>query len=105
VLHATNVGLLDSHSPHAIAQTTMRHLPQLIPCRRASVATFDIDRGIATIVALHSEHPTAIVEGTEVPLSTSGRWHRCAKARCGWCSISTRRCRRSKASAARACAR
>jgi PAS domain S-box-containing protein len=72
VLHDTHVAILDSHSPQGIAQATMRHLPQLIPCRRASVATFDMARSLATIIALHSEHPTEVVDGTEVPLEHFG---------------------------------
>ena len=51
VLHDIHLDILGTRSPQQIAEATLRHLQELIPCRRASVAVFDLPRGTGTIIA------------------------------------------------------
>jgi formate hydrogenlyase transcriptional activator len=51
VLHDIHLDILGTRSSSQIAAATLRHLQDLIPCRRASVAVFDLERGTGTIIA------------------------------------------------------
>jgi PAS domain S-box-containing protein len=72
VLHDIHLDILGSRSPQGIAQATIRHIQALIPCRRASVAVFDVSRETGTILALHDDGPTSLRDGATVPLDTFG---------------------------------
>jgi formate hydrogenlyase transcriptional activator len=72
VLHDIHLDILGSRSPQQIAQATLRHVESLIPCRQASVAVFDLPRGIGTIIAVHDEGGPQPVDGGAVPLEAFG---------------------------------
>jgi PAS domain S-box-containing protein len=72
VLHDIHRDILGSRSPQAIAEATLRHLRDLIPCRRASVAVFDLPRGTGTIIASYEDGRTQIVDSTPVPIEEFG---------------------------------
>jgi PAS domain S-box-containing protein len=72
VLHDIHLDILGSRSPQQIAQATIRHLQSLIPCKRVSIAAFDLQRAIGTLIALHDEAPTQLVEGSIVPIANFG---------------------------------
>jgi len=72
VLHDIHRDILGSRSPQTIAEATLRHLQDLIPCRRASVAVFDLLRGLGTVIASYDEGRTQIVDSTPVPIEEFG---------------------------------
>jgi PAS domain S-box-containing protein len=72
VLHDIHRDILGSRSPQTIAEATLRHLQDLIPCRRASVAVFDLLRGMGTVIASYDEGRTQIVDSTPVPIEEFG---------------------------------
>jgi PAS domain S-box-containing protein len=72
VLHDIHRDILGSRSPQTIAEATLRHLRDLIPCRRASVAVFDLLRGMGTVIASYDEGRTMIVDSTPVPIEEFG---------------------------------
>jgi PAS domain S-box-containing protein len=72
VLHDIHRDILGSRSPQTIAEATLRHLRDLIPCRRASVAVFDLPRGTGTIIASYEDGRTQIVDSTPVPIEEFG---------------------------------
>ena len=72
VLHDIHVDILASRSPRGIAQTTIGHIQDLIPCRRASVAMFDASLEAGTIIAVHDAEPSALQDGAAVSLKAFG---------------------------------
>jgi formate hydrogenlyase transcriptional activator len=76
VLHDIHLDILGTRSPQQIAEATLRHLQELIPCRRASVAVFDLPRGTGTIIAswAKGEAPGEAqpVDGAVVPIESFG---------------------------------
>jgi PAS domain S-box-containing protein len=72
ILHDTHVAILGSRSPEAVAHATLRHVRDLIPCRRSSVVVFQPGRTEGTIIAAHSEDPTRLGPGSIVPIHLFG---------------------------------
>ena len=72
VLHDIHLDILGSRSPQQIAEATLRHLQSLIPCRRASVAVFDLPRGTGTIIASRDGGEAQAVDGAAVPIEAFG---------------------------------
>jgi len=76
VLHDIHLDILGTRSPQQIAEATMRHLQELIPCRRASVAVFDLPRGTGTIIASwamgEAQGEAQAVDGAVVPIESFG---------------------------------
>ncbi len=64
--------ILAARSPEAIAQAAMRHIRQLVPCLRASVATFDLEADEAVVLAIHAEGKTKLGIGARVSLEAFG---------------------------------
>lgn len=64
--------ILAAHSPQEIAAAAMRHMHDLIPCVRASVAVFDQSAGEATLIAIRTTAPTQMGVGTRLPLAAFG---------------------------------
>jgi formate hydrogenlyase transcriptional activator len=72
VLHDIHLDILRTRSPQQIAEATLRHLQELIPCRRASVAVFDLPRGTGTIIASRDAERAEPVDGAIVPIEAFG---------------------------------
>ena len=72
VLQDIHLDILGSQSPRQIARATIRHIRDLIPCSRVSVAALDQARGTGTLIALHQEGPTNLHEGAVVPIGSFG---------------------------------
>jgi PAS domain S-box-containing protein len=72
VLHDIHLDILGSRSPQTIAQATLRHLQGLIPCRRTSVAVFDLPQGTGTIIAVQDEGNTQPADNTAIPIEAFG---------------------------------
>ncbi|HSF19676.1 MAG TPA: GAF domain-containing protein [Vicinamibacteria bacterium] len=65
-------GILAARSPAEIAEAAMRHIRQLIPCRRASVTVFDLEAGHAVWQAVHAEDPGKMRIGAKISLEPFG---------------------------------
>jgi PAS domain S-box-containing protein len=64
--------ILAARSPEQIAQAAMRHIQELVPCLRASVAVIDFMANKAVLIAIHAKTPTALGVGAELPLEAFG---------------------------------
>ncbi len=64
--------ILAARSPAQIAQAAMRHIYELVPCLRASVAVFDFMADKAALIAIHVQTKTQLDVGTELPLEAFG---------------------------------
>jgi len=64
--------VLAARSPEEIVQSALRHIRQLVPCRRADVALFDLEAAEATLFAAHVNDTTQMVAGTRIPLENMG---------------------------------
>ena len=70
ILREIDQAILEARSPRAIAAAALNRLQKLIPCQRASVTTFDIDAGEATVLVVCDENPaTALPRDTRLPLT------------------------------------
>jgi len=67
-LRAIDVAILAAWSPEEIAQVTLRHFRQLVPCLGAGVVTFDFEAQEATLFAAYINGETGLGEGTHFPL-------------------------------------
>jgi len=72
VLREIDQAILAAQSPQAIAQATLAHIRELIPCQRASVATFDLEAKEGTMLAVHANGATELGEKSLIPLSDFG---------------------------------
>ena len=68
ILHDIDRIILTSRSPTEIARAAIKHLKQLIPYQRASIALFDFEAGIATTLAASSETKSTLSAGSRPPL-------------------------------------
>jgi PAS domain S-box-containing protein len=72
VLHEIHLDILGTRSPQEIAEATLGHLQGLIPCRRASVAVFNLPQGTGTIIASWDAGETQAVDAAVVPIEAFG---------------------------------
>jgi PAS domain S-box-containing protein len=72
ILHDIHLGILGSRSPEGIAQAAIRHVGDLIPCRRASVAVFDAPASEGRIIAAFDQVSSNVREGSVVPIEAIG---------------------------------
>jgi PAS domain S-box-containing protein len=72
VLHEADQAILAAQSAEEIADDTLLHLRQLVPCRLASVELFDLEAEEASILAVRAEGEIQLEEG----LRTLLVWHR-----------------------------
>ena len=72
ILQAIDHAILNAQSPEEIAQAAMTRINELIPCRRASVAVFNEESGIARLIAIYANHDTALGPGAELPMAAFG---------------------------------
>jgi len=64
--------ILAARSPEEIAQAAMRHIQELVPCLRASVAVFDFMANKARLIATHTKTKTQLDAGAELSLEAFG---------------------------------
>jgi PAS domain S-box-containing protein len=64
--------ILAARSPSEIAQAAMRHIHELVPCLRASVAVFDFEASKAVLIAVHAKNTTRLGVGAELHLEAFG---------------------------------
>ncbi|MCI0691779.1 sigma 54-interacting transcriptional regulator [candidate division KSB1 bacterium] len=64
--------ILAARSPAQIAQAALRHIHELVPCLRASVAEFDFTANKAVLIAIHAKTQTKLDVGAEFPLEAFG---------------------------------
>jgi PAS domain S-box-containing protein len=67
-LHEIDVDIVAARSPAAIAQTTLKRLRRLIPCRQASVTLFDFEMQEAVILAAEVGPDSLVQTGLRQPL-------------------------------------
>lgn len=71
-LREIDQAILAAQSPEEIAQAALRHVRQLVPCPRASVAEFDLEADEATILATHADDESRVRVGTRISLEPFG---------------------------------
>ncbi len=64
--------ILAARSPEEIGQAALRHIRQLVPCQRATVALFDFEANEYTRIAVHVNDTTQVAAGTRSPLESMG---------------------------------
>ncbi|MBM4459846.1 MAG: GAF domain-containing protein, partial [Chloroflexi bacterium] len=67
-MHEIDQATLAAQPVEAIAETALRGLRRLVPCRRASVALFDPAQAEATVLAVLTEGQTKLAAGDRIPL-------------------------------------
>ena len=72
VLNDIHLDILGTRSPQQIGEATLRHLEDLIPCHRASVAVFDLLRGTGTIIASRDSGAAQSVDGAPIAIEAFG---------------------------------
>ncbi len=72
VLHDIHVDILAKRSPQGIAQATIEHIQDLIPCRHASVAMFDVSGESAPIIARYDQESTHVDDGAALSSAALG---------------------------------
>jgi len=68
ILHEIDQAILEAQSPQKIAQAALGHLRQLVPCVAAGIATFDLEAGLAAVLAVDADRGHALKEGMRFPL-------------------------------------
>jgi PAS domain S-box-containing protein len=68
VLHEVDQAILVAQTVEEIADATLRYVPQLIPCQRASVVVFDLDADEMTVLAAYPDGETRVGKGWRGPL-------------------------------------
>jgi signal transduction histidine kinase/PAS domain-containing protein len=71
-IHQIDQAILTARSPEEIAQAAMKHIRQLIPCRRASIILFDFEAGQFNALAVDLDGETKVGPGKHNALSTFG---------------------------------
>ena len=74
VLHETDQAILAARSAEEIAETSLRHLLQLLDCVRASVLAFDLEANEVTFLAAHSKGETRLDWGWRGPIEADWLW-------------------------------
>ena len=64
ILREIDQAILGSQSPEAIAKATLHRIQQLIPCRRGSVAVFELQENRAILFATHGQIKTGMGTGS-----------------------------------------
>jgi len=72
ILRELDQAILAADSPQALAASALRHIRRLVPCLRAGVTLFDFDTGLAAVLAVDTDAPTAVGEGSRTRLATFG---------------------------------
>ncbi|MCK6625313.1 MAG: GAF domain-containing protein [Anaerolineae bacterium] len=69
VLHEIDRAILSAHSPQEIAQTALRYIRQLVPCRRAVVSVLDFAANEVLTLAIDVDTKTKVKMGSRTPLA------------------------------------
>ena len=69
VISDVHHAILNANSAEEIVTCSLRHVPKLFPCVRASVATFDFQAGKASLLGVYASCKTKLGPATEFPLS------------------------------------
>lgn len=72
ILHALDRSILTSQSMDEIAQNSLKYIGKLIPYNRASVATFDVETGLAELLVVDISRSTKLGIGAKIPLEIFG---------------------------------
>ena len=73
VLRQVDEAILSAQSVQEVAQAALSHLPELVPCRRATVMEFDLDAHTALVLAAYDERgDTTAAAGTTLTLDVFG---------------------------------
>jgi PAS domain S-box-containing protein len=70
ILHEIDSAILAAHSLEEIAEATLHHIRQLVPCQRASIVLSDLESSEGTILAAHGRGQAMLGEGNRFPLHT-----------------------------------
>jgi signal transduction histidine kinase/DNA-binding response OmpR family regulator len=73
-LRAIDGAILAAWSAEEIAQSALRHIQQLIPSRRASLATFDMATREATVLVTLVDGESTLGTGARLPMEMFGGW-------------------------------
>jgi len=74
VLHESDQAILAARSTEEIAESSLRHLLQLLDCVQASVLAFDLEANEVTFLAAHSKSETHLDRGWRGPIETDWLW-------------------------------
>jgi len=74
VLHESDQAILAARSAEEIAQSSLRHLLQLLDCVQASVLAFDLEANEVTFLAAHSKGETRMDRGWRGPIEADWLW-------------------------------
>jgi len=74
VLHESDQAILAARSTEEIAQSSLRHLLQLLDCVQASVLAFDLEANEVTFLAAHSKGETRMDRGWRGPIEADWLW-------------------------------
>jgi PAS domain S-box-containing protein len=73
-MHTIDMAILQAQSSEETAEAALRHLRELIPCERASVATLAADKpAYGTLLAVSTEGDTHLLPGQPVKLDNTSR--------------------------------
>jgi signal transduction histidine kinase len=72
ILREIDQAILAAGSPDAIAAAALRRIRRLVPCRRATVALFELEAGEASLLAVDDPGQPAVRAGSRVPLAELG---------------------------------
>jgi PAS domain S-box-containing protein len=71
-LHTVDRAILAAESPEAIAEISLAHIRRVVPCTRASLALFDLERGDAFVLTAMVDDETRVSKGWHGP--TEAEW-------------------------------
>jgi PAS domain S-box-containing protein len=69
ILHHIDQAILEKQSPIETGKIALRHIRQVIPCMRASIALFDENSMEATVLAVDTDISTGLIAGSRIPVS------------------------------------
>lgn len=72
IMHNIDAAILSAQSEHEIAEATLSHIQQLVPCYISAVMIFDFDDGVANFIASYSSGITEQNRHPVVPLDDLG---------------------------------
>ncbi|MBE7554089.1 MAG: GAF domain-containing protein [Anaerolineales bacterium] len=67
VLHEIDRAILAAHSPQEIAQTALRHIRRLVPCRRTALVLLDSETNEVVYLSVEVENETQVKAGIHLP--------------------------------------
>lgn len=68
-MHRLDLAMLSAESLQDVANTALRHVLELVPVVRLTIATTNLEKRTVRIVSMYSKFPTVTVIGDEYPIS------------------------------------